>query len=794
MNIKVNASKFAARIQELLVYVSASCLFTQSRNENWAPATSQTKNNKPYVDASRTKQTIKTIIQKHAVKQNTQKTDNTMLPSTGRVSSANASGSKPRSNTKNDRISQPSSRSKKNKVEAHHKKFKSSANKNNHVLDFVATACYTQNRFLIHTCYNKTPYELLRDRKPELKYLHVFCALCYPTNDFEDFGKLQPKADVRIFIGYSPSKKASGPDLHGLTSGHISSGLVLNQAASTSVKPPTKNDRDLLFQPMFDEYFKSPSDVSIPIFATILLPPDTARASSSSTSIDKDTPSPTKEDLKNYKEAMIESSWIEAMQQEVHEFERLKLWELVPRLDKAMIISLKWIFKVKLDEYGGVLKYRARLVAKGYCHEEGIDFEESFAPVARIEAIRIFLAYAAYKNMVVFQMDVKMAFLNIILKEEALKKSLYGLKQAPRAWYDMLSKFLLSQKFVKGVVGLTLFTWKEGNDLILVQSYVDDIIFASTNPIFCDKFAKLMSKRFKMSMMGQISFFLGLQISQSPRGIFINQSKYALKMLKKYGLDQCDAVDIPMVGKSKLDEDPNGTLVDPTRYRGMVGSLMLGNVDLLLITFNSKLKILDSLLNNQTSGEHPRAIAKSATTSPERFGLLNQVVTAIADRIRGDVENLDKMKEKEDSCILVGYSTQSKGYRVYNKRTRLIVESIHLRFDEIKEMSETSVANDTSGLVPQRQKASDYDNSSPDPQLQNVSPSADTTVPSQQELDLQFGPLYDEFFNAGTSCVNNSSSPTDNSPHQDILPSTNIYPTTEPSTLTHVNAEENNND
>ncbi|GKD40629.1 retrovirus-related pol polyprotein from transposon TNT 1-94, partial [Tanacetum coccineum] len=159
-----------------------------------------------------------------------------------------------------------------------------------------------------------------------------------------------------------------------------------------------------------------------------------------------------------------------------------------------------------------------------------------------------------------------------------------------------------------------------------------------------------------------------------------------------------------------------------------------------------------------------------------------------------DGENLDKMKEKGDPCILVGYSTQSKGYRVYNKRTRLIVESIHLRFDEIKEMSETSVANDTSGLVPQRQKASDYDNSGPDPQLQNVSPSADTTVPSQQELDLLFGPLYDEFFNAGTSRVNKSSSPTDNSAQQDILPSTNIHPTTEPSTPTHVNAEENNND
>ncbi|GJW68362.1 retrovirus-related pol polyprotein from transposon TNT 1-94 [Tanacetum coccineum] len=157
-----------------------------------------------------------------------------------------------------------------------------------------------------------------------------------------------------------------------------------------------------------------------------------------------------------------------------------------------------------------------------------------------------------------------------------------------------------------------------------------------------------------------------------------------------------------------------------------------------------------------------------------------------------DGENLDKMKEKGDPYILVGYSTQSKGYRVYNKRTRLIVESIHLKFDEIKEMSETSVANDTSGLVPQRQKASDYDNPDPAPELQNVSPSADTTVPSQQELDLLFGPLYDEFFNDGTSRVNKSSSPTDNSAPQDTHPSTNIHPTSEPTTPTNVHAEENN--
>ncbi|GJY68571.1 retrovirus-related pol polyprotein from transposon TNT 1-94 [Tanacetum coccineum] len=237
------------------------------------------------------------------------------------------------------------------------------------------------------------------------------------------------------------------------------------------------------------------------------------------------------------------------MQEELNEFERLGVWELVPRLDKVMVITLKWIYKVKLDELGGILKNKARLVARGYRQEEGIDFEESFAPVARLEAIRIFLAFAAHMNMVVYQMDVKTAFLNGNLREEVyvsqpdgfvdkdnpnhvykLKKALYGLKQAPRAWYDMLSSFLISQDFSKGLVDPTLFIRREGKELLL--------------------------------------------ISQSPKGIFINQSKYALKSLKKYGFDSCDPVDTPMVEKSKLDEDKEGKAVDPSHYRGMIGTLL----------------------------------------------------------------------------------------------------------------------------------------------------------------------------------------------------------------------------
>ncbi|GKD29721.1 retrovirus-related pol polyprotein from transposon TNT 1-94 [Tanacetum coccineum] len=173
--------------------------------------------------------------------------------------------------------------------------------------------------------------------------------------------------------------------------------------------------------------------------------------------------------------------------------------------------------------------------SEGCCQEEGIDFEESFALVERIEAIKIFIANAANKNMIIYQMDVKTAFRNGELKEEVYVSQpegfvnpdhpthVYHLKQSPWVWYNTLSRFLLDNKFSKGVVDPTLFTQKTGKHILLVQIYVDDIIFASTDPKSCDIFSKEISSKFQMLMMGQMSFFLGLQVSQSPRGIFINQ-------------------------------------------------------------------------------------------------------------------------------------------------------------------------------------------------------------------------------------------------------------------------------
>nr|GEU81230.1 retrovirus-related Pol polyprotein from transposon TNT 1-94 [Tanacetum cinerariifolium] len=290
---------------------------------------------------------------------------------------------------------------------------------------------------------------------------------------------------------------------------------------------------------------------------------------------------------------MADSTWIEAILEELHQFDRLQVWELVDKPFGKSVIKLKWLWKNKEDEDQTVIRNKARLVAKGYAQEECIDFKESFAPVARLEAVRIFIAYAAHKSFPIYQMDVKIAFLNGPMKEEVyvaqpdrfvdpdhlekvyrLRKALYGLKQAPGEWYDELSKFLTSKGFTKGTIYPTLFTIRYGEDILLVQIYVDDIIFGSTNPKYSKRFEKVMHSRFEMSLMGEMKFFLRIQIHQSPSGIFINQAKYTLEILHKHGMDKCQSIGTPMATKPKIDADLSGNPVDQTDYRSKIGSLV----------------------------------------------------------------------------------------------------------------------------------------------------------------------------------------------------------------------------
>ncbi|CAM8990809.1 unnamed protein product [Rhodiola kirilowii] len=233
------------------------------------------------------------------------------------------------------------------------------------------------------------------------------------------------------------------------------------------------------------------------------------------------------------------------MHEELHQFERNKVWRLVPRPTERTIIETKWVFKNKLDDMGQVVWNKARLVVKGYNQQEGIDYDETFTPVARLEAIKLLIVYSAYHGFKLQQMDVKTAFLNGVLKEEVyvsqtpgfedsshpdhiyiLDKALYGMKQAPRAWYDRLSQFLLSHGYVRGEVDKTLFLLREGNDTLVVQVYVDDIVFGSSNNPLVRKFTKLMKSKFEMSMVGELKFFLGLQVAQDEDRTRIHQQKY----------------------------------------------------------------------------------------------------------------------------------------------------------------------------------------------------------------------------------------------------------------------------
>ncbi|KAH9724999.1 hypothetical protein KPL70_007704 [Citrus sinensis] len=263
------------------------------------------------------------------------------------------------------------------------------------------------------------------------------------------------------------------------------------------------------------------------------------------------------------------------------------------KFDPKSDVGTKWVFRNKMDESGVVVRNKARLVAQGYNQEEGIDFDETFAPVARLESIRMLLAYACHKDFILFQMDVKSAFLNGHIMEEVyvkqppgfenekfpnhvykLLKALYGLKQAPRAWYDRLKNFLLENDFSMGKADTTLFVKHKNQDILIVQIYVDDIIFGSTNELLCKEFSSCMSKEFEMSMMGELKYFLGLQIKQNEEGIFINQAKYVKDLLKRFGIDDSKTKNTPMSTTTKLDKDEKGKEVDIKMYRGMIGSLL----------------------------------------------------------------------------------------------------------------------------------------------------------------------------------------------------------------------------
>nr|GEY40259.1 hypothetical protein [Tanacetum cinerariifolium] len=463
----------------------------------------------------------------------------------------------------------------------------------------IATTCFTQSRSLVIPRHEKTPYHIINDRKPSVKFFYIFASLCYIVRDGENLDKMKEKGDACIFVGYSTQSRAYRvfnkrtrvivetirvifDELLHMASDHVSSDPV-PQCQSTALehdslshgpqcqenvahaaeKVTTSNELDLLFRPMFDELLNGSTQVvskssakttadapnqcqhqnttplntqttpepscQVPTqaptisstkninqaemieenaqveddgFINIFCTPVQDRGETSSRYVDSSNmhtfyqrhPSehrwtkdhPLEQVIGNPSQSVRTRRQLEsdgemcmfALTEELHQFDRLDVWELVDRPLCKNVINMKWLWKNKRDEENIVIRNKSRLVAKGYSQKEGVDFEESFAPVARLEVVQLFIAYAAYKSFTVYQMDVKIAFIYGPLEEEVyvnqpggfvdpyhpdkvyrLKKALYGIKQAPRAWYDELSNFLVSKGFSKGAAPGTKSIW-----------------------------------------------------------------------------------------------------------------------------------------------------------------------------------------------------------------------------------------------------------------------------------------------------------------------------------------------
>lgn len=295
----------------------------------------------------------------------------------------------------------------------------------------------------------------------------------------------------------------------------------------------------------------------------------------------------------NFREAAKSEVWRNAMQEEINMIEKNGTWELVDRPKTRRVIQVKWIFKRKLRPDGSVYKHKARLVVKGFAQQYGMDFSDTFAPVARHDTIRILLALAAQFEWRIYQLDVKSAFLNGWLNEEIfveqpegyevkgqvhkvylLRKALYGLKQAPRAWYNRINEYLMSLGYARSANEHTLYVRRKENECTIISLYVDDLLIMGSSSNQLIDFKSTMHKEFEMTDLGEMSYFLGMEIHQSHHGIFVNQKRYTTQILHKYNMDKCKPVDTPLAVNLKLSKDDGAEKVDETMYRSIIGCLL----------------------------------------------------------------------------------------------------------------------------------------------------------------------------------------------------------------------------
>lgn len=487
----------------------------------------------------------------------------------------------------------------------------------------VRNSVYILNRVPTRALTGQTPYEAWYERKPNLTYVHVFGCLAYMRTAGRNVQKLEDRSKRVINLGKEPGTKGyrlydpledrihvsrdvtfeetepwpwNGEDKEGEASMQFTvmgtNGVIDNEQyefgegnegsefqgttpiRSTAVTHLNPDDYDDSVEPrkvrhirdIYDETAEMEADEELNLMGV-------------------DEPG-------NFKQAVQDNNWKQAMELEMTSIEENETWDLTTLPPGEKVIGLKWVFKLKKDADGKIVKHKARLVAKGYVQKRGVDYDEVYAPVTRLETVRLLLALSAKKNWEVHHLDVKTAFLNGEIKEDVyvsqpegfektgkehlvykLKKALYGLRQAPRAWYAKLNSCLENFGFLRCPYEPAVYTRMEQGEVLIIAVYVDDLLVTGSCIDVIEKFKREMNQKFQMSDMGKLSYYLGIEVEQRDNCIVLKQSGYARKILEKAGMLECNPTTYPMDPKVLITRDEKGEEIDATMFRSLIGGL-----------------------------------------------------------------------------------------------------------------------------------------------------------------------------------------------------------------------------
>ncbi|KAG7547574.1 Zinc finger CCHC-type superfamily [Arabidopsis suecica] len=506
----------------------------------------------------------------------------------------------------------------------------------------VRHSTYLINRVATRTLVEKTPYEALKNKKPNIEHLRVFGCICYAKAESAHLKKLDDRSRILVHLGTEPGSKAYrllDPTRRKIV---VSRDVIFDETKKWKWnRTEHENDND---PGMFSLSFGDFGNNGIREY---VVTEETGRDEENASSNEVNNEDDDNSDFENvspthniinseqqeqpklrrserqvtkpkylqdyvllaelecerillilndepwdYNDAKDIKEWKEACNEEISSITKNRTWDLVDLPVGAKPIGLKWVFKIKRNSDGSINKHKARLVAKGYVQRHGIDFDEVFAPVARIETVRFIIALAASNGWEVHHLDVKTAFLHGELKEEVyvsqpegyvtegeenkvyrLHKALYGLKQAPRAWNNKLNAILEELKFVKCSKEPSLYRKRENKDLLVVAVYVDDLLVTGSTLKMIVEFKKGMAEKFEMSDLGKLTYYLGIQVTQSEDGILLSQERYASKILEETGFGECNAVHIPMCANLKLSKAQEEKGIDEKEYRRNIGCL-----------------------------------------------------------------------------------------------------------------------------------------------------------------------------------------------------------------------------